>query len=181
MSSEYLSECCTLASCRPPVFPRCCFCCCFCFLYGTNISSVLEFVCLPWSEVCSARVTSLLLLLLLLLIFVLNGLPLHAACCSSVVPPSMRGDWAWLQSWHPGASHAPSMRGDWAWLPEWHPGASHAPSSTGRDRTTVLYHHSTTGMQYRIIAAIIHYRSMHFNVRERYKLYWILICCTCTE
>ena len=28
-------------------------------------SSVLEFVCLPWSEVCSARVTSLLLLLLL--------------------------------------------------------------------------------------------------------------------
>ena len=29
-------------------------------------SSVLEFVCLPWSEVCSARVTSLLLLLLLL-------------------------------------------------------------------------------------------------------------------
>ena len=27
-------------------------------------SSVLEFVCLPWSEVCSARVTSLLLLLL---------------------------------------------------------------------------------------------------------------------
>ena len=30
-------------------------------------SSVLEFVCLPWSEVCSARVTSLLLLLLLLL------------------------------------------------------------------------------------------------------------------
>ena len=26
---------------------------------------VLEFVCLPWSEVCSARVTSLLLLLLL--------------------------------------------------------------------------------------------------------------------
>ena len=30
-------------------------------------SSVLEFVCLPWSEVCSARVTSLLLLLLLLI------------------------------------------------------------------------------------------------------------------
>ena len=29
---------------------------------------VLEFVCLPWSEVCSARVTSLLLLLLLLLL-----------------------------------------------------------------------------------------------------------------
>ena len=28
---------------------------------------MLEFVCLPWSEVCSARVTSLLLLLLLLL------------------------------------------------------------------------------------------------------------------
>ena len=27
---------------------------------------MLEFVCLPWSEVCSARVTSLLLLLLLL-------------------------------------------------------------------------------------------------------------------
>ena len=26
-----------------------------------------EFVCLPWSEVCSARVTSLILLLLLLL------------------------------------------------------------------------------------------------------------------
>ena len=26
---------------------------------------MLEFVCLPWSEVCSARVTSLLLLLLL--------------------------------------------------------------------------------------------------------------------
>ena len=38
--------------------------------YGTwtcsPFSSVLEFVCLPWSEVCSARVTSLLLLLLLL-------------------------------------------------------------------------------------------------------------------
>ena len=29
---------------------------------------MLEFVCLPWSEVCSARVTSLLLLLLLLLV-----------------------------------------------------------------------------------------------------------------
>ena len=29
--------------------------------YGYG-SSVLEFVCLPWSEVCSARVTSLLLL-----------------------------------------------------------------------------------------------------------------------
>ena len=36
-------------------------------IYGTvPFSSVLEFVCLPWSEVCSARVTSLLLLLLLL-------------------------------------------------------------------------------------------------------------------
>ena len=33
--------------------------------YLSNGSSVLEFVCLPWSEVCSARVTSLLLLLLL--------------------------------------------------------------------------------------------------------------------
>ena len=31
------------------------------------IFCVLEFVCLPWSEVCSARVTSLLLLLLLLM------------------------------------------------------------------------------------------------------------------
>ena len=29
---------------------------------------MLEFVCLPWSEVCSARVTSLLLLLLLTII-----------------------------------------------------------------------------------------------------------------
>ena len=29
--------------------------------------TIIEFVCLPWSEVCSARVTSLLLLLLLLL------------------------------------------------------------------------------------------------------------------
>ena len=29
-------------------------------------SFVLEFICLPWSEVCSARVTSLILLLLLL-------------------------------------------------------------------------------------------------------------------
>ena len=34
----------------------------------TLLFSVLEFVCLPWSEVCSARVTSLLLLLLLILI-----------------------------------------------------------------------------------------------------------------
>ena len=36
------------------------------FIY-LHTYSVLEFVCLPWSEVCSARVTSLLLLLLLLL------------------------------------------------------------------------------------------------------------------
>ena len=35
---------------------------------------VLEFVCLPWSEVCSARVTSLLLLLLLLCYDVLTML-----------------------------------------------------------------------------------------------------------
>ena len=33
---------------------------------------VLEFVCLPWSEVCSARVTSLLLLLLLLFITIME-------------------------------------------------------------------------------------------------------------
>ena len=37
------------------------------YLMIDPFSSVLEFVCLPWSEVCSARVTSLLLLLLLLL------------------------------------------------------------------------------------------------------------------
>ena len=37
-------------------------------LKAVQFSSVLEFVCLPWSEVCSARVTSLLLLLLLLLL-----------------------------------------------------------------------------------------------------------------
>ena len=36
------------------------------FYTCSPFSSVLEFVCLPWSEVCSARVTSLLLLLLLL-------------------------------------------------------------------------------------------------------------------
>ena len=36
-------------------------------MLGSPFSSVLEFVCLPWSEVCSARVTSLLLLLLLML------------------------------------------------------------------------------------------------------------------
>ena len=36
---------------------------------------MLEFVCLPWSEVCSARVTSLLLLLLLLLGAVLGQMP----------------------------------------------------------------------------------------------------------
>ena len=34
---------------------------------------MLEFVCLPWSEVCSARVTSLLLLLLLLNIKIIYG------------------------------------------------------------------------------------------------------------
>ena len=38
------------------------------YLMIDPFSSVLEFVCLPWSEVCSARVTSLLLLLLLLLL-----------------------------------------------------------------------------------------------------------------
>ena len=37
------------------------------YIICSPFSSVLEFVCLPWSEVCSARVTSLLLLLLLLL------------------------------------------------------------------------------------------------------------------
>ena len=34
------------------------------FLALLPLFFVLEFVCLPWSEVCSARVTSLLLLLL---------------------------------------------------------------------------------------------------------------------
>ena len=31
----------------------------------SGLPSVLEFVCLPWSEVCSARVTSLLLLFII--------------------------------------------------------------------------------------------------------------------
>ena len=44
---------------------------CTCFTMGVHTfndpnDSKLEFVCLPWSEVCSARVTSLLLLLLLM-------------------------------------------------------------------------------------------------------------------
>ena len=40
---------------------------------------MLEFVCLPWSEVCSARVTSLLLLLLLLLLSVVASLSANLA------------------------------------------------------------------------------------------------------
>ena len=41
------------------------FTCLFAILIIPHIIIMLEFVCLPWSEVCSGRVTSLLLLLIL--------------------------------------------------------------------------------------------------------------------
>ena len=36
-------------------------------IINTLFAFVLEFVCLPWSEVCSARVTSLLLFLIIVM------------------------------------------------------------------------------------------------------------------